>query len=114
MPRSDPGQIGMWGVNYRNPTEQEKQINKGLKIARMVLRHPVLAEKLAEALEADRFFITVTFQKKNKPTDRNDLHHTYVRRQFMVDDAISSLEHITNDFKAKEKPDAEIKGDDWH
>jgi len=83
------------------------------KLAALLQAQPGLRAKLIEAIETDRFFITVTFQKKYKPTDQHDLHHYYCRRQFMVNDVLPSMKHIANDFKAKEMPGAEIESDAW-
>ena len=83
------------------------------KLAALLQAQPGLRAKLIEAIETDRFFITVTFQKKYKPTDQHDLHHYYCRRQFMVNDVLPSMKHIANDFKAKEMPGAEIDSNEW-
>ena len=83
------------------------------KLAALLQAQPGLRAKLIEAIETDRFFITVTFQKKYKPTDQHDLHHYYCRRQFMVNDVLPSMKHIANDFKTKEMPGAEIESDAW-
>ena len=90
-----------------------KMIPVNEKLAALLQAQPELRAKLIEALETDRFFITVTFQKKYKPTDQHDLHHYFCRRQFMVNDVLPSMKHIANDFKAKEMPCAEIQSDDW-
>jgi len=83
------------------------------KLTALLQAQPGLRAKLIEAIETDRFFITVTFQKKYKPTDQHDLHHYYCRRQFMVNDVLPSMKHIANDFKAKEMPGAEIDSNEW-
>ena len=83
------------------------------RLKALLAGHPGLRAKLIEAIETDRFFITVTFQKKYKPTDQHDLHHYFCRRQFMVNDVLPSMKHIANDFKAKEMPGAEIQSDAW-
>jgi len=90
-----------------------KMIPVNEKLAALLQAQPEFRDKLIEALETDRFFITVTFQKKYKPTDQHDLHHYFCRRQFMVNDVLPSMKHIANDFKAKEMPGAEIQSDDW-
>ena len=84
------------------------------KLAEKLKRHPELAVKLLEALETERFFITVTCQKKRSATDKNDLQHYYTRRQFMQNDVVPSLRHIAADFAAKEMPQAEIESQGWH
>jgi len=82
-------------------------------LVELIKKQPGLADKLLEALETDRYFITVTFQKKYKPTDQHDLHHYFCRRQFMKNDVVPALKHLANDFMAKEMPNAEIKSDEW-
>lgn len=88
-------------------------MKKAQKLAVLMKRNPELAAKLLEALETDRFFITVTFQKKYKPTDTHDLYHYYNRRQFMVNDVMPSFKQLVNDFKAKEIPGAAVDSDQW-
>jgi len=74
-----------------------------------------LADKLAEALETGRFFITVTFQKKYTDQDPHDLQHYWLRRGFQVQDVAPSLRHIISDFNAKENPTAELEDKkEWH
>jgi hypothetical protein len=99
-------------------TEQTKSpeptaLEQVQKLQKLLIPHPGLAGKLIEALETERFFITLTFQKKYKPDDPHDLHHYYERRQFMVNDVVPALKHIAADFNAKENPTAEIKSDSW-
>lgn len=91
-----------------------KPMDKYEILAELLKSQPELVDKLIEALETDRFFITVTFQKKYRPDDRHDLHHYFCRRQFMLNDVLPSMKHIANDFKAREMPGAEIEGDEWH
>ena len=84
------------------------------RITAMLSNQPGLRDKLIEALETDRFFITLSFQKKYKPDDPNDLQHFWQRQHFMANDVLPSLRHIANDFAAKEMPNAEVEGDGWH
>lgn len=94
--------------------KSEELQTKYLKLTTLLMRHPELAGKLLEALETDRFLVTVTFQKKYSPDDPHDLHHYFCRRQFMKNDVVPALKHIAADFKAKEMPNAEIESDQWH
>lgn len=81
----------------------------------MVITEPVLTDKICEAIEAGRYFITVTFLKKYKPEDKHDLHHFYCRKGIEPNDCIGSIKHIKNDFIAKEMPNAAIDPDaGWH
>lgn len=82
-------------------------------LTELLKKHPELAAKLLAALEADRFFITVTFQKKYKPTDKHDLHHYFSRWHFQNNDVLPSLKQIVADFKSKEMKGAQIQSDDW-
>jgi hypothetical protein len=103
-------------MNLEKDLEQEKA-DRGLiktSLDSLLAKHPELASKLLEALEAGRFLVTVTFQKKYSPDDPNDLHHYFCRRQFLKNDVVPSLKHIVDDFRAKEMPNAEIEGSDWH
>ena len=85
------------------------------KTAELLKRHPELAVKLHKALETERFFLTLTCQFKDRPEDKNDLHHFWIRNKFSIDDSLRSMQHIENDFKAKEMPTSEIKDDgNWH
>ena len=84
-------------------------------MANLLEKEPELKVKLFEALQTDRFFITVTFQKKYKPEDEHDLHHWYIRKNFMVNDVVPSLKHVAADFTSKENPTAELPDKkNWH
>lgn len=84
-------------------------------LAELLKNESELQAKLKEALETDRFVITVTFQKKYKPDDEHDLHHYYIRKNFMVNDVVPSLKHLAADFTAKENPTAELADKkNWH
>jgi len=86
-----------------------------LELAELLKNKPELAGKLKEALQTDRFFITVTFQKKYKPSDEHDLHNFWTRRNFMVNDVVPSLKQMASDFIAKENPTAELPDkNQWH
>lgn len=90
-------------------TLQEKQILD------LLFKEPELKAKLSEALETGRVFITVTFQKKYKPDDENDLHHYWLRKNIMVNDVVPVLKHIASDFIARENPTAELPDKTaWH
>lgn len=84
-------------------------------IINLLEKEPELRGKLFEALQTDRYFITVTFQKKYKPDDEHDLHHYYIRKNIMVNDVVPALKHIASDFIAKENPTAEVPDkSQWH
>jgi len=95
------------------PTELKALIETEILMV-MLAKHPGLRRKLLDALETERFFITLSFQKKLKPDDPNDLQHFWQRMGFMANDVLPSLRHIANDYKAKEMPNAEVEGDGWH
>ena len=95
--------------------QQEKIIAMREAFSEMMVTEPLLAAKLTEAIEAGRFFITVTFLKKYRPADKDDLHHFYCRKAIEPNDCIGSIRHIKNDFIAKEMPHAALdKGEGWH
>jgi len=84
-------------------------------MANLLEKEPELKVKLFEALQADRFFITVTFQKKYRPDDEHDLHHYYIRKNFMVNDVVPSLKNLAANFIAKENTTAELPDkSQWH
>jgi len=95
------------------PTEL-KALTKTEILMVMLAKHPGLRRKLLDALETERFFITLSFQKKLKPDDPNDLQHFWQRMGFMANDVLPSLKHIAADYAAKEMPNAEVEGDGWH
>lgn len=82
--------------------DQQNQLQLLLK------KEPELASKLTEALETGRFLITLTFQKKYTNQDEHDLQHYWIRKNFMNQDVVPSLQHIISDFNAKENPTAEL------
>ena len=84
------------------------------KLAVLLNHFPGLTDKLIEALETDRFIVTLSFQKKYKPDDPNDLQHFYCRQGYPVNDVIPSLRHVAADFAGKEMPNAEVGGEGWH
>jgi len=98
----------------KEKTESKPKNRKIDPLKSLLARHPGLAEKLLKALETDRFFITITAQFKNKPTDKHDLHHYYNRRNFMTADVVPSLKQLASDLCAKENPTAEIESQEWH
>ena len=84
------------------------------KMMTLLATQPDLRAKLLEALETDRFFITISLQKKSRPEDANDLQHYWIRQHYAVNDVLPSIRHIIGDYTAKEMPNAEIGGNDWH
>ncbi len=86
---------------------RKRQWDELQKLAALFVGELELAGKLKEALETDRFFITVTFQKKYKPDDEHDHHHYYIRKNFEINDVVPSMKKIASDFVAKENPTAE-------
>lgn len=102
----------------KQPTKQKttklQALNKTEILTAMLAKHPGLADKIIEALETDRFFITISCQKKKTPADPHDLKHFWHQQQYPPNDVLLSLRHIANDYKAKECPTAEIGGDEWH
>ena len=106
-------------TNRKPETKLDPQRKAALELSwdlsELLKNESELQVKLKEALETDRFFITVTFQKKYKPEDEHDLHHYYTRKNFMVNDVVPSLKHLAADFTAKENPTAELPDKTtWH
>lgn len=99
-----------------SPKGQSTMIDAMLEELEMLLAGELeLAGKLKEALETERFFITVTFQKKYNPDDEHDLHHYYCRKNIMVNDVVPCLKYIASNFIAKENPTAEVPDkSQWH
>ena len=93
-------------------------LTKDIDLARKLLdlfgRHPGLRDKLIEAFESDRFFLAVSFQKKDKPEDPHNLRHFWHRKKFNPFDVVKSLKHIAADWCAKENPMAQIEDEGWH
>lgn len=78
-------------------------------------KEPELAAKLVEALETDRYFITISYQKKDKPDDQHDLRHYWLQHKYKKDDVVPGLKHLAADFIAKENPTAQLPADSgWH
>jgi hypothetical protein len=86
----------------------------GKKLASLLKRKPKLAAALIEALEIDRFFVTISFQKKARGDDGHDLQHFWHREKFNTHDVIPSLKHVAADYNAKENPTAAIEGEGWY
>lgn len=102
-----------------NPLELKKRTPEEMfrlgELTNLLVAEPELAGKLAEALETGRFFVTVTFNKKYDLADRHDLHHYWIKKDFMTQDIVHSLNHIMSDFNAKEQPGAELPDKkSWH
>ena len=95
-------------------TRKLQALNKTEILTAMLAGHPGLADKLIEALETERFLLTLSFQKKYKPDDPNDLQHFWLRQGYQVNDVIPSLRHVAADFAGKEMPNAEVGGEGWH
>ena len=94
-------------------TKKIKQKPPHDKLAGLLGKYPGLSDKLIEALETDRFFITLSFQKKDRPDDPHDLRHFWHREKFSANDVVPSLKHLAADYNAKENPSAATSGDGW-
>ena len=101
----------MMGFTFHPSIERNITFEK--KVSLFLNRFPLLTAKLIEALETDRFFITLSYQKKKSPGDPHDLKHYWHRQGFEANDVLPAMKRIANDFKAKEMPCAEIQSDDW-
>jgi hypothetical protein len=87
---------------------------KAAQLLSLLSSHPELADKLAEALETKRFFVTVSCQKK-VPGRPGDLQHYWIRRGYEINDVLPSLRVIEGDWVRKENPTAELpEGQGWH
>ena len=85
------------------------------KLEQLLARESQLQAKLADALSTGRYFITISCQKKETDHDEHDLQHFWIRKNYMVNDVVPSLKHITSDFIAKENPTAELPDKkNWH
>lgn len=76
------------------------------RLISLVLTEPELAKKLAEAITTERYFITVTFQKKYEPNDKHDMQHFWTGRGLLSNDITGALRHLSADYNAKENPTA--------
>lgn len=103
------------GVNAKsNVKPQETGANKAARLLSLLAAHPELANKITEALETKRFFLTISFQKK-VPGVPGDLQHYWMRRGYEINDVLPSLRHIEGDWIRKENPTAELTdGQAWH
>lgn len=89
--------------------------NPSSMLEELLAREPELAAKLVEALETDRYFITISYQKKCKPDDQHDLQHYWLRHKYNPNDVVPGLKHLAADFIAKEIPTAQLPADSgWH
>lgn len=77
-------------------------------LLQLVKSEPELTNKLIEALEIERFFVTISCQKKDKPEDAHDLRHSWFIRNYPRGDVLNTLRHLANDWRVKEQPDAEL------
>jgi len=119
LPEQEHGTILLTNENGQSPdsvkVDELKVKVDELKKESLLLFPPELEKKISEALETGRFFITVTFQKKYKPDDEHDLHHFYIRKNFMVNDVVPSLKKLASNFIGKENPTAEMPDKNgWH
>jgi len=85
---------------------------KEIALLKLMELKPKLMDKLIEALEINRFLITISCQKKDRPEDTNDLRHWWIINDYWLDkDTVpGTLTHLSDDWKAKEQPTAEIIG----
>jgi len=74
----------------------------------MLYDYPDLQAKLIEAIETNRFFITISCQKKDKADDPDDLQHFFKQQFYPPADVIGTLRHLLRDATAKLMPGAEI------
>ncbi|MBA7650352.1 hypothetical protein ES703_58155 [subsurface metagenome] len=89
--------------------------NPSSMLKKLLAREPELAAKLVEALETDRYFITISCQKKYEPDDQHDLQHYWMQRGYNKNDVMPSLKHLAADFIAKENPTADLPDKNgWH
>jgi len=114
------------GVNYNVPVQKnDNKQNEPLstmqlelqRIKLMLAAEPVLLTKLIEALEAQHFFITVSYQKRRKINDQSDLQHFYVIKGYPPNDVPHTLDHLLNSWLAQNQPTAELKKEKqghWH
>lgn len=110
-----PDKGGFWTPALDTPEpETTKLPAPSERLMALLAGHPGLANKLLEAIETERFLVTLSFQKKYKPDDPNDLQHFWLRQGYPVNDVIPSLKHIAADFAAKEMPNAEVDASGWH
>ncbi len=97
--------------------KSKKQVLKDQvkRLAVLLTWEPELAAKLVEALETDRYFITISCQKKDKPDDQHDLRHYWLQHKYNTNDVVPGLKHLAADFIAKEIPTAQLPTDSgWH
>ena len=78
------------------------------RLGELLEAEPALSARLLEALETDRWFITIHFQKKYRPDDEHDLHHHYTIMGYPKQDAAASLKNIASQLIADEFPQAEL------
>lgn len=98
--------------------EKEKQVPKKWmeQLQILLTKRKALAFKLFEALECERFFITITAQKIADPQHPEmDLQHFWDQNKFENNDVLNSIQHIIANWTAIKNPNAEIPKDDkWH
>jgi len=101
-------------VMKKQKLRKDKMLPPSERLTALLASRPGLRDKLIEAFETERFLVTLSFQKKYKPDDPNDLQHFWLRQGFPVNDVIPSLRHVAADFAAKEMPNAEVGAEGWH
>lgn len=85
------------------------------KLLDLFRNEPGLQAKLLEAFETERWFVTVHFQKKYKPTDEHDQHHFLCHKAYPLKDIPASLKNVASNFIVNELPNADIPDDGgWH
>jgi len=79
---------------------------KGIALLKLMERQPVLADKLIEALEINRFLITISFLKKDKPEDAISPRHWWIENDYLFNpnSVPETLIHFLNDWKMKNQP----------
>ena len=86
------------------------------KLISLLTQHPDLCLFLTEALETERFFISISYQKVKDPKNPHlDLQHWWKRNKYNKDDVLNSLKHVMSDWIAKDNPTAELPDSkEWH
>ena len=93
----------------RKPDKQKE------KLEQLLAREPQLRAKLAEALETDRYFITISCQRKDADHDEHDLQHFWMCHKYNQKDVVKTLKHLAADYMAKENPTGDLPDKTgWH
>jgi len=88
--------------NVQRTSPQKKSLEA------MLYDHPDLKAKLIEAIETNRFFITISWEKKDKADDPHNLRHFYKQQFYPAAQVIGTLRHLIADATAKLMPGAAI------